>query len=483
MASAARTRPAPTGSFDFRSVARRLRESTMLTRASAPGYASFGALAAVELGAVTGLRTRLVTAAQTAAFTVDEARSRLRDLVSGSFRPKSMKDLDRHLGSRKLKVEMRAYGAGSAATYIVDQVTKGAVPAAQVHRSLSAASLERRFGADVAPRGMRPSERPTPPDPNVVRVRRLLHGILPRTKDAPAFGSWEQLQMSLPVLTDGLAYTVQGGKGYIGRPFATASADPAENRRILEDARRQGLKLVLPASAREDALEGRLVPGMPVLVAADSVAARKVDPRLDHDFMADAFGEGFEENVLSIRSTAAEREMFSNPSAVAADPSSNVVDIARFRADEFRNRFTRRPEPAAAQTSAAPKLSVRTTQTLDGREIVSAWDGARSQDLGPASAMAPGTYLKECAFEIPRGYVRVDEEGTVHHFSMDMKPHNPNGPAVVHAPGSGRDPEWALDGVMISEAEFLDRTAHGLELHASEPADPAPESMRSRAVG
>lgn len=480
MASAARTRPAPAGSFDFRSVARRLRESTMLTRASAPGYASFGALAAVELGAVSGLRTRLVTAAQTAAFTVDEARTRLRDLVSGSFRPKTMKDLDRHLGVRKLKVEMRAYGAGSAATYIVDQVTKGAVPAAQVHRSLSATSLERRFGADVAPRGMRPSERPTPPDPNVVRVRRLLHGILPRTKDAPAFDSWEQLQMSLPVLTDGLAYTVQGGKGYIGRPFATASADPAENRRILEDARRQGLKLVLPASAREDALEGRLVPGMPVLVAADSVLARKVDPRLDHDFMADAFGEGFEENVLAIRSTAAEREMFSNPSAVVADPSSNVVDIARFRADEFRNRFTRRAEQAAAEVAAPPKLSVRTTQTLDGLEIVSAWDGARSLDLGPASGMNPGTYLKECAFEIPRGYVRVDEEGTVHHFSMDMKPHNPNGPAVVPAPGSGREPEWALDGVMISEAEFLDRTAHEPATLAPEPA---PETLRSRAVG
>lgn len=483
MASAARIRPAIAGSFDFRSVARRLRESTMLTQASAPGYASFGALAAIELGTVTGLRARLRTAAETAVFTVDEARTRLRDLVSGSFRPKSMRDLDRHLGARKLKVEMRAYGAGSAATYIVDQVTKGAVPAAQVHRSLSAASLERRFGADVAPRGMRPSERPTPPDPNVVRVRRLLHGILPRSKDAPAFGSWEQLQMSLPVLTDGLAYTVQGGKGYIGRPFATASADPAENRRILEDARRQGLKLVLPAAAREDALEGRLVPGMPVLVAADSVPARKVDPRLDHDFMADAFGEGFEENILSIRSTAAEREMFSNPAAVASDPASNVVDMARFRADEFRNRFTRRPEPAAAEASAPAKLSVRTTQTLDGREIVSAWDGARSLDLGPASAMAPGTYLKECAFEIPRGYVRVDEEGTVHHFSMDMKPHNPNGPAVVHAPGSGREPEWALDGVMVSEAEFLDRTGPEPVVRAPDPAEPAPEAMRSRAVG
>jgi hypothetical protein len=218
-------------------------------------------------------------------------------------------------------------------------------------------------------------------------------------------------------------------------------------------------------------------------VAADSVPARKVDPRLDHDFMADVFGEGFEENILSIRSTAAEREMFSNPAAVASDPASNVVDMARFRADEFRNRFTRRPEPAAAEASAPAKLSVRTTQTLDGREIVSAWDGARSLDLGPASAMAPGTYLKECAFEIPRGYVRVDEEGTVHHFSMDMKPHNPNGPAVVHAPGSGREPEWALDGVMISEAEFLDRTGPEPVVRAPDPAEPAPETMRSRAVG
>lgn len=479
MAAAAKARPAVAGSFDFRGVARRLRETTMLTRTPASGYASFGALTALEIGAVSGLRARIRSAAETAVFTVDEARTRLRDLVSGSFRPKTMRDLDRHLGARKLKVEMRAYGTGSPATYIVDQVTKGAIPAVQVHRSLSAAALERRFGADVAPRGMRPSERPTPPDPNVVRVRRLLHGILPTAKDAPAFLNWEQLQMSLPVLTDGLAYTVQGGKAYIGRPFATASADPAENLRMLADARRQGLRLVLPASDRDDAIAGRLVPGMAVLLASDSVLARKVDPRLDHDFMANAFGEGFEENLVTIRSSAEEREMFSNP-------ASNVIDIAQFRADEFKSRFTRRPEPAAQAATDAPtpsKLSVRTTQTMDGREVVSAWDGARGLDLGPASAMAPGTYLKECAFEIPRGYVRVDEEGSVHHFSMDMRPHNPNGPAIVHPPGSERPPEWALDGVMISETEFLDRTRDETFTNMPDPDEPAPEAMRSRAVG
>lgn len=476
MAAAAKARSSTAGSFDFRGVARRLRESTMLTRTPVAGYASFGALTALEIGAVSGLRARIRNAAESAVFTVDEARTRLRDLVSGSFRPKSMKDLDRHLDARKLKVEMRAYGAGSAATYIVDQVTKGAVPAVQVHRSLSATALERRFGADVAPRGMRPSERPTPPDPNVVRVRRLLHGILPTAKDAPAFLNWEQLQMSLPVLTDGLAYTVQGGKAYIGRPFATASADPAENLRILQDARRQGLRLILPASDRDDAVAGRLVPGMAVLLAADSVLARKVDPRLDHDFMANAFGEGFEENLVTIRSSAQEREMFSSP-------ASNVVDIAQFRADEFKSRFTRRPDPAPAASPVPSKLSVRTTQTMDGMEVVSAWDGARGVDLGPASAMAPGTYLKECAFEIPRGYVRVDEEGSVHHFSMDMRPHNPNGPAVVHPPGSERPPEWALDGVMISEDEFLDRTRDDTFAPGPDPIEPERDAMRSRAVG
>ena len=477
MASSARVRPTTTGSFDFDGVARRLRRSTMLTR---PGgtYANFGVLAALEVGAVAGLRARLRNAAETAAFTVDEARSRLREIVGGRFRPRSMRDLDRHLGERRMSVEMRAYGSGPAATYLVDKATKGAVPAALVHRSLSASALERRFGATVAPRGMRPSERPAPPDPNVIRVRRLLHGIFPAAKDVPPFDSWEQLQMSLPVLTDGLAYTVQGGKGYIGRVFGTASSDPAANLRLLDEARRQGIRLVLPAHDRDGALAGRLVAGMAVLVASDSVAAKKVDPRLEHAFMADAFGESFSDNLLSIRSRAEEREMF-------ATPAANVVDFARFKAEEFRSRFARAQEPPAPVQEAPrpPKLSVRTTQTMEGAEVLVAWNGEKGAEAGPASALPPGTYLKECAFEIPRGYVRVDEEGTIHHFSMDMRPHNPNGPAVVHPPGSGRPDEWALDGVMIAEGEFIGRTKVVEPVHEPEPEAAMPEIARGRAFG
>lgn len=476
MASSAQARPTRIGSFDFKGVARRLRESTMLTRAGAPSYSNFGVLSALEVGAVAGLRARFRNTAETAVFTVEEARTRLKEIVNGRFRPRTLRDLHRHLGERRVSVEMRAYGPGPAASYLVDAATKGAVPAALVHRSLSAASLERRFGATVAPRGMRPSEQPSPPDPKVIRIRRLLHGIFPVAKDAPPFDSWEQLQMSLPVLTDGLAYTVQGGKGYIGRVFGTASSDPAENLRLLDEARRQGLRLVLPAEGRDQALAGRLVPGMAVLVAADSVAARKVDPRLEHGFMADAFGETFSDNMLSIRSRAEEREMFTTT-------ASNVVDFSQFKAEEFRTRFSRPSEPVAAVPVSAPvpKLSVRTTQTMAGAEVLSAWDGDKGLEVGPASAMPPGTYLKECAFEIPRGYVRVDEEGTVHHFSMDMRPHNPNGPAVVHPPKSGRPNEWALDGVMITEREFVERTADAERIHDPEPEVAMHEAVRSRA--
>lgn len=476
MASSSKVGSTTIGSFDFRGVARRLRESTMLTRADATSYSNFGVLSALEVGAVAGLRARFRNAAETAVFTVDEARNRLKELVGGRFRPRTMRELDRHLGERRMSMEMRAYGSGPAATYLVDKATKGAVPAAQVHRSLSAAALERRFGATVAPRGMRPSERPSPPDPKVIRVRRLLHGIFPAAKDVPPFESWEQLQMSLPVLTDGLAYTVQGGKGYIGKVFATASDDPAENLRLLDEARRQGLRLVLPAEDRDQALAGRLVPGMAVLVASDSVPAKKVDPRLDHAIMADAFGETFSDNMLSIRSRAEEREMFTTT-------ATNVVDFAQFRAEEFRTRFSRAPEPPAPAPEAPrpPKLSVRTTQTMAGDEVLAAWDGDKGMEVGPASSMPPGTYLKECAFEIPRGYVRVDEEGAVHHFSMDMRPHNPNGPAVVHPPGSGRAEEWALDGVMITEREFLERTAGAERIHDPEPEVAMHEVVRSRA--
>ncbi|WP_204308622.1 hypothetical protein, partial [Citrobacter freundii] len=67
------------------------------------------------------------------------------------------------------------------------------------------------------------------------------------------FKSWSELDFTLRNVADERRFTVQGGKAWIGREYAVASADPKENLALFARAKADGLKLIVPANLVKDA--------------------------------------------------------------------------------------------------------------------------------------------------------------------------------------------------------------------------------------
>jgi hypothetical protein len=372
-------------------------------------------------------------AVEALAFSVSEARDRLRELVAGNF-PETFSELVSYLERRLLRIETRQYGRARPTNYIVDEVTRQAVPAAQVDPRLSVGGISRLFGRSVAAEAALRAER-LKSDPVYALSQKLRASLLPQLRAAdggPAFPSWDDLRFMLPAVLPGLEYSVQGERAYIGKAYGHASTDPVENLALLRRAKSDGVQLCVPAASRDDALAGRLIPGMPVLVRASAVPAEMIDVSLSHTFLSRAYGESLSKHFGAMARQAA---AFVAPGVPGLD---NVVSIAEYRAADFLQKF-RRPEPQpqqAAKPTIDPKTTViRSELDSSGKERMTVWDTRQNVALAAdVRALPAGTYPKEDCFGMDLGAVAVGPDGALTHLDLDGNQHNPWGPSFEAAP-------------------------------------------------
>ena len=148
------------------------------------------------------------------AFTVREARNRLRDMISGAQKITSVSQLVSYLRDNFMTPEIRNYGGAKEGTvHLRDEVTGESAPGAAVHVSLSSRGLRNLSGPNVV---LSASSAPSAMETRYRDALRVAY------KGQPvAYAGWESLKIGLPTALSrnvSLAYTVVDGVGYIGRP-------------------------------------------------------------------------------------------------------------------------------------------------------------------------------------------------------------------------------------------------------------------------
>lgn len=341
-----------------------------------------------------------------AVFTIEEARERISSFVGGKFVPETVSDLLSYLGDRFLRLETRVLPQGRATNYLVDTKTNKAVPAAQVdprlgHRAMLQASLR---GA----------------------MRKHYAGGEP----AAAFHSWEGMKLVMENDVSGLAYTVSGGHGYIGKARGLASHDPVENLAMIRAARASGVDLILPETRPGGGRTGDLIPGMPILVRSRSLKAEEVHPQLAHDRLSMEWGMGMDAAFTRM----AERSR-RNSAMPTFHGGANVVSIETFRAreetrrDDFRKRFVRReeavPAPAVEEEigfGGAPASSGKRDIVVrfpEGGGEPYVYDRDISEEiLVSVRSLPPGRYPLESEVGVEIGWTDVGRGGKLRHLDL-----------------------------------------------------------------
>lgn len=414
-------------------LAMRLRTATALV-GSAPSPFDFGVVRAQ------GART-VEASVPFSEFTADVARSRIPELVAGTFTPSNIGELLAYLAERMLGLEIRRFGDGRFANYVVDLLSREAVPAAVVHDRLTQSGVANLLGR---------------------QVRENVRGLLAEG-DKP-FGSWEVMAFSSASTFGMREVTARGDELWLGFEHARASSDPAENLRIVERARERGLSLIAPARTRADELAGRFVAGMPIVLVRGSVRSERLDPRLSYGHLSEAFGgsiyEAFEAKARSFGGgNASDRR------------TAQILDLQAFRR-KAATEAGKTPEPAKAGKKPPLRWVVRQSVT-NGRErlLVADLQSGREVRFDPA-AMGARTLPKEDRYGMPLGFIQVDAAGGYAHLDTDGRPHNDYGPAIVPAAQSGAAAQYAIDGAVITSAQF-----------AALKSDPLRNSLRGSGSG
>lgn len=467
--------------FPFIGFAERLLSATSLTPSARPGrFDNFGAAIGVRPANVSALRETMDLVSENVEFGIDDARRRLKAFITNKRTFKAFNDFTSFLSDKLMRIETRTYGDGRSANYLIDQVSRKAVPAAQVDRRLSRDGIKKMFGSTIEDESVRQAAAGR--DPNAamaLTIRAKLAPLLVSQKSLP-FNGWDELDFTLRSAADDRRYTVQGGKGWVGKEYAVASADPQENLSILARARAEGVKLVMPAATAAEARAGKLLPGMPILIRTQAAQAAMVHPKLSHERLERAFGESLPKfRAEQIRKLHG-RSGF----------DANVVSITRVRTDDFLQQFMRRedtPQETLERPGAfggvvvappAANVVIRRTINNDGREHLAVRDADADAEISVGLRSLPeNLYRKEDDYGIPIGWIRIDDEGAIRHFDNNMRPHNEHGPAYDPAPGTRRTPSWSLAGREMSPSEF--RQA----VFAHEGATEAPKRLRRMAPG
>jgi hypothetical protein len=452
-----------TDSFDrpISGLVERLLAATAMTPvARRGGFDNFGAVVGVRPSNMSLLRETYEQISENVEFGVEEARRRLKSFVEGKVAFKAFGEMTSYLSSKLLKIETRIYGDGRSANYLVDRVSRKAVPAAQVDRRLSVNGVKKMMGSTIeeeAVSKVRSSKR-NPDAVAAFEIRGMVRDLMSGGK--LPFKSWSELDFTLRNVADERRFTVQGGKAWIGREYAVASADPKENLALFARAKADGLKLIVPANLVKDAKEGKLEPGMPILLREGAAPAALVDPGLAHGTLERAFGESLFEFTRERQERSKGRSGFA---------PSNVVSMSQIKADDFLQRFMRRDveeseglerEGAFGGVVAAvdaATIAVRRVIGQDGRAKLMVRDASTDADLSlEARSLPANVYPLDDSYGNRVGFMRVDEQGSLLFFDEQMRAHNEFGPAFDPAPGSLKRPTWSIAGRELSPVEFRD---------------------------
>lgn len=386
------------------------------------------------------------------ALTVQEARDRIREFITGVYAPKRIPELVEYLSARMLRIEERRGRDGRVANYLVDEKTRSSVSAALVDRRLSVPGMAKMFGRTLeAEAKVVRNQRPRSPEEIVAHQLRNANAgrlLLGDAKAAP-FADWADLSFSAPSLFQGREFAAQGSDTWVGIVHARASEDAEENVRIIREAYASGRRLIIPARSPEDAKAGRLVAGMPILLRDGAVRTRLISPNLSFDRMSETFGKDPFQHYEDMATNYAAKVKGRRD-----DAAPNVLDM-----QSFKKRFARQPEPAAQQyrqdpaieTGAAyrPGKHISIVHTVDenGIEQMSMVDlKSGASERFNTARLAPGTYIKEDSFGLPAGKIVVDLDGGYQHLDDEGRFHNELGPAIVPAQGSSERPVYVING-------------------------------------
>lgn len=426
----------------------RLLSASALVRPSSPSpFEGFGVLAAGPVLA----KNRSVEETR---FSVTVARARIVEFADGSFRPGMLQDLINYLAERFLRLDAKTFADGRTVNYLTDMVTGESVLAANVDRRLSRGGIARLFGRtlDAEAEALRRRMEMTP---EMVDAQALRSANATRFRNDPRdipFADWGDLRFSSSSVFDNREVTGQGNELWVGFEVAKASDSAEENLAMLRRLRDKGHKVIVPAKTVEDAKAGRLVAGMPILLRDGAVRTRLIK----QGFTAEKFAAAFGGSIFAHYEELARRA----PGAETA--KDKVVRIADFK------KFRRRPAAAepverrSVEASQEGRFSVRHEMGEGGRETLTVVDarGGSETALGNTD-LAAGRYVKEDAFGLASGYLVVRPDGGYAHEDMAGRHHNPFGPAIVPAEGSGERLSYALDGEFLSARDFKARSETG----------------------
>ncbi len=427
----------------FTSVLRGLLSSSSLTRRNP--FEAFGPAAKSRSS---GMKPKIAARRAVQDFSITEARRRLKLLFDAAVRISTPSALEGLLNGNMLRLEARAHGKSRPVTYIIDTISQKRVLASAVDRRLSFRSLQQRFGLGrVYPRPVTREER------IAANYRQAMLSFMPGKPGARIFSDWSDLYYTMPTTLRGSSYVERNGVGYIGRVEGRCPETHKELVSMIEQARRDGKRLIVP---------GKPVPGAPILDATFSTRAELVHPSLKATALNAAFGHSMSDHFEKLNRTRA------NISAQSPGPTAKSVDMA-----DFKRRFIRtNPAPVPQLTSDAIKgygfggalsaseldperLVIRQKVDALGREEFVVWDRDANQEVPiDLKSLPAGSYQKDDDWGLPSGGIVIGEDGEITHLNLRGEIHNDFGAAVVPPATSQRPKVWAINGQKMSQARF-----------------------------
>lgn len=328
--------------------------------------------------------------------TIEDARKRISEFVENKFKPESLSELKEYLADRFLRLETWKLSPGPM-NMLVDTKTSAATPAAAVDKRLSYLSmLEERLKGD-------------------------LRREIGNTKPVQAFGSWEGMAMALSNSRGNIGYTVSRGQAYLGKVFAEPN-DVRSIHEIVEAAKAANVQIILPTE--DGTINGRRIPGLPVLKKLETLKAELVHSGLSHNTLAEAFGgmglaETMESKVKAKRTR--DSEMFDEPA------SDRNFDLSDFMGTAQKDSFPIvNDDPHTSsfgdfadqiEDSQTRNLSLR-MYSDDSSELVVYDRDFDEETQIQFSDMPTGRYERENVHGVVEGYTEILDDGALKHYDM-----------------------------------------------------------------
>lgn len=346
------------------------------------------------------------------AFTVDDAKKRVPELVANTFSPDTLKDIVGYLGERLLRLETWVMKAGPL-NMLVDMQSQKAVPAAAVSNKLSYVN-NLKFGLQSD-------------------LRIQTGGLSP----AAAFKSWDGMMYELGSSLGNIGYTMSKGQAYLGKVFSDEH-DTRSLRQIAIDAKAKNISLILPTD--DGTLSGKRIAGLPVLMRLKSLPAEQVHPGLSQEKLTFAFGKTLIETLEQKAKDKASRIAAEAVPGAKFDLSAFLKPKAQRDAErEAVNRVDNTPaffvedlvqrsplqevglgaalsDEHIAETDRVRNLTIREASDSSGRYVVYCNDLNMELDVS-ISDLPANKYIRENHNGESLGLVEVSDSGLFNHYN------------------------------------------------------------------